>query len=556
MAAVSLAAIVALRAGLHAAEGEGSSVSGWVFETGTGAPVRGALVYLRRWAVGGTYSTETGPDGSFALHNLPADEYGYGVSLDDVRYLPNLHGRAASLVRLGAGETVSQLNWRATPRSVLCGRVFDDQGEPMQGADVSAIRQEWLTGEQRWVNVKSAETNDLGEYSLAALAPGSYCVFASGRLGTSANFFEWRPPETVRQGRGEKEMLLAGAFYDGAAGIAHARRIELVPGRTVGGIDLHLPLKPAHHIRGTVDRASVGPGHNTLTFSADYVQASLVEDGQDSDWGGYTAWVGDDGTFDVAVPSGTYYLERRGNHGAQTSRISRVSVAGSDKTGVELSSKKVNIRIRAELEGGPATDLGGITLQWQLADHPGNTTGETRANGGGWTDDLWPGRYRMMFSVYAPAIPYHVKEALIGGSKRLEDPVVDLRSGDPLELKVILKKGRGQAVTGVIDRSNGDNYSTAILVPEGPGLGARQLSFAGIDQRGAFLVFAVPGKYRAYAVEEFDQGLWENPEFTKRLSEFGTPVDVGASPGKTEAQVQIHGITASQVSAVAAGLGQ
>jgi hypothetical protein len=351
-------------------------------------------------------------------------------------------------------------------------------------------------------------------------------------------------------------MVLAGAFYPGTAEIARAKRIELGPGRTVGGIDLHLPLEPAYHIRGSVDRASIGSGHNMITETADYVRASRVEDGQGSDWGGYTAWVDDGGTFDVAVPSGAYYLERHGNHGSQTSRISPVTVIGSDVTGVELSSKKVSVRIRAQLEGGPATDLGGIILGWGLADHPGTAIGQTRANGDVWTDDLWPGRYRMMFSVYAPATPYYVRGAMVGGSKQLEDPLVDLRSGDPLELDVVLKKGGVQSVAGVTDMSQGDSYSTAVFVPEGPGFGARDVIIARIDQRGASLVFASPGKYRVYAVEEFDPGLWENPEFAKRMSEFGVPVEVEDRREKPETQVRIPGIRAAQVDAVSAGLGK
>jgi hypothetical protein len=553
---VSLAVLAPLRVGLHAADSGSSSVSGRVLETGTGAPVRSAMIYLRRWAVGGTYSAATGSDGAFSFRNVPADEYGYSVSLDDLRYLPDLRGRASKLLRIGDGESVSGLRWHATPRSSLSGRVFDDQGEPLQRAIVSAIRQEWLTGERRWVKVKSSETNDQGEYSLAALEPGLYCVFASGRLGLSESFFEWQPSSTVRQGRGEKEMVLAGAFYPGTAAIARAKRIDLDPGRNVGGIDLHLPLDPAYHIRGSVDRASIGPTHNLITQTADYVSASLFEDGQDSDWGGYTALVDDDGTFDVAVPSGTYYLERHGNHGAQTSRISAVTVAGSDVTGVELSSKKVSVRIRAQLEGGPSTDLGGIILAWGLADHPGTATWHTYANGDTWTDELWPGRYRMMFSVYAPATPYHVRDALLGGSKQLQEPLVDLRSGNPIELDVVLHKGAEQTLAGAIDMSQGDNYSTAVFVPEGPGLGAREVTFAGIDQRGAFLVFAAPGKYRAYAVEEFDWGLWENPKFTGRMSEFGAAVEVGDGRQKTETQLRIPGITAAKVDAVEAGLGQ
>jgi hypothetical protein len=250
LAAVSLAALAALCVGLNAADAGTSSVSGRVFEAGTGAPVRGAMIHLRRWAVGGTYSAATDSDGVFSFRNLPADKYGYSVSLADSRYLPDLQGWASRLLRIGDGESVIGLRWHAMPRSSLSGRIFDDQGAPLQHAIVSAIRQEWLTGERRWVKVKSSETNDQGEYSLAALEPGRYCVFASGSLGVAMNSFAWQSPSTVRQGRGEKEMVLAGAFYAGRAGIARAERIDLGPGRTMGGIDLHLQLEPAYHIHG------------------------------------------------------------------------------------------------------------------------------------------------------------------------------------------------------------------------------------------------------------------------------------------------------------------
>ncbi len=59
---------------------------------------------------------------------------------------------------------------------MLRGRVTDEDGDPLAGAEVSALRQTFVTGHKHWEQVGSERTNDLGEYRIANLPAGSVFI--------------------------------------------------------------------------------------------------------------------------------------------------------------------------------------------------------------------------------------------------------------------------------------------------------------------------------------------------------------------------------------------
>src|SRR5437879_90989 len=68
------------------------------------------------------------------------------------------------------------------PTGTISGRIFDEFGEPVIGAEVRAMKSFYQRGGRILVPMQSAVTDDRGEYRLFWLPPGRYFVSALGSM--------------------------------------------------------------------------------------------------------------------------------------------------------------------------------------------------------------------------------------------------------------------------------------------------------------------------------------------------------------------------------------
>ena len=62
---------------------------------------------------------------------------------------------------------------RLTPHGVIAGRVLDEEGEPVANANVQVLRQQYMQGRKQMSRTGGGITNDLGEYRIFGLPPGT-----------------------------------------------------------------------------------------------------------------------------------------------------------------------------------------------------------------------------------------------------------------------------------------------------------------------------------------------------------------------------------------------
>ena len=149
------------------------AISGQVSNAATGEPVRRALVTLRRIDMSpGTTTIQvsqtvaTDAAGQFAMagiapgkYRLAAERNGFIVT----QYGSRGPGKAGTLLTLEAGQKSSDLALRLTPHGVIIGRVLDEEGDPVPGANVQVARQIYAQGGKQLSRANGAATNDLGE---------------------------------------------------------------------------------------------------------------------------------------------------------------------------------------------------------------------------------------------------------------------------------------------------------------------------------------------------------------------------------------------------------
>jgi Carboxypeptidase regulatory-like domain len=158
------------------------TVSGIVIRSQDSGPLKNATVQLTNDSDREHHiATKTTADGHFLLKNVPAGQYklivtrnGY-VSQELGQKKPDDPG---AVFTLRQGQRITDLVFKLGLAGVITGKVFDEDGEPMVGVAVRAMRQVYTDGRKSLQATTEQETNDLGEFRVFGLAPGRYYISA------------------------------------------------------------------------------------------------------------------------------------------------------------------------------------------------------------------------------------------------------------------------------------------------------------------------------------------------------------------------------------------
>jgi Carboxypeptidase regulatory-like domain len=117
----------------------------------------------------------------FEFAGLPAGKFrvvaakvGYATLADDGSAALPPSRKAGVLIDLSTGETHDRVDVALARLGTISGRVFDEFGDPIQGANVALLRVEYEMGRRRLVPAEgiAPATDDLGRYRVYRLFPG------------------------------------------------------------------------------------------------------------------------------------------------------------------------------------------------------------------------------------------------------------------------------------------------------------------------------------------------------------------------------------------------
>ena len=235
-----------------------ATVSGRVVASDTGRPIRGARITvtlltesLETRPSGGTIANSDGSDGNgmYTVSGLPAGRYIVTASKEGMVTLSFGQTRPAQggkPVNLADKQSLTGVNFALPRGSVITGTIVDEFGDPVIGAAVTALRVVYRGG-KRLVEPATvgrdisslALTNDLGEFRVYGLEPGTFYV------GTSRLSQAGPRPRT--------DPII---YAPGTASLGDAQKITVGLGQTVPGANITLM---------TIRRASV----SGVAFDAD-----------------------------------------------------------------------------------------------------------------------------------------------------------------------------------------------------------------------------------------------------------------------------------------------
>ena len=124
----------------------------------------------------------TTSEGQFQFRNLVPGRYTVSVRQDGyfVRTLPGTSD--GGQITVGPGRSVTFVNLSMVRGGTISGRILDPMGRPSPATSVTAARQLYRDGKPVLGPVKTATSDDRGEYRIFWLEPGEYVVSAERTL--------------------------------------------------------------------------------------------------------------------------------------------------------------------------------------------------------------------------------------------------------------------------------------------------------------------------------------------------------------------------------------
>ena len=296
----------------------GGQISGRVVTTDNGRPVKRARVAVSARELPEGRATLTDDAGHYELTQLPAGRYTLTVS--KAGFISLSYGQRRPLqsgtpLQLADGQQLKGIDFQLPRGGAIAGHVYDEDGDPLPGATVRALRYQYLQGERRLVAVGNSQSDDKGQFRIWDLLPGDYYVTAVAR---NFNFFAGRGGFGGRGGfastssSADEQTGYAPTFYPGVGSVGEARPIRLGVSQEVLDVNFGIQLVRTARLSGTVTNADGGPAWNgsvSLTPEGTPMGAGGGGGPQGTTYGSRINW---DGTFMiVSVPPGRYTLRAR-----------------------------------------------------------------------------------------------------------------------------------------------------------------------------------------------------------------------------------------------------
>jgi hypothetical protein len=497
--------------------------------------------------------TETDDQGHFAFHDLEAGGYRVTVQRQGFVGQNGMPGVPAQNLEvfLGDGQQLTGYVVRTTPQSVIAGRVLDEYGDPIMGAQVFARRAGPANGmTPANANAGNAQSNDLGEYRIAGIGAGDYIVGASYQDRSRMIV----PPN--QQPSPDKPQLVYATTYHPATAVAsEAAAVHVTGGAVVGGIDIKLAKITAYSVHLTVVDPGA-PSNGQVAFPNLRPRDPTAMPGPF-----FGAQRQQDGSYLInGVPPGSYELTAQrntnnpGTPGPAVSGNMPIDVRDRNLEGVVLEMKPnadLQGSVRLEQPGGCDANNLSVGLRSGL---PGGfvygpMTGQARVG-----DDLRFELKGVPPGVYAVSLMgnigrCYVKSAVYRGQAAPADALTVTESGS---LVVVLAAYSGQLSVTAVDR-DGNLVPRARIMPVPKENGPGQTTVSGMTGPGGQITFGSirPGTYDVYAFDTPDLSApfyQPDADAMKAFEGRGKTVTV---PQSGRATIEVTAIPASETGAVA-----
>jgi protocatechuate 3,4-dioxygenase beta subunit len=548
---------------------QAATVQGSVSKLGTNEPVPKVSMELRSMDSDTVqYSATTTDEGKFSFRSVRPGKYRVRASRQGyvrVEYGQRKSNGRGTPIDIAAGQSMPDLHVTMTPTAAIAGRIYDDKGQPIVKATVQAMKVGYANGKRSLTVMQTALANDLGEYRLFWLPPGQYYLSAvmpdwnisgdnvtlnAGAAGSTSSVQGSRFSAPVVDpvalsgfppGSPVQAARYLPVFYPNTTDEDAATAIDAGPAAILTGMDIQLIPVRTRRVRGVVIDGDTGKPPTAVPQPAQLIAFPRTTGSGPSPFVNPTT-----GAFELQIMQAPTVVS--GLSGLKSGRISLpygetdidnlqvVVTSGFRITGqiaiegpanVPMSALRVTVRAEPQglftatppPESGVPDNRGAFTLQNVIA-----------------------GTYRLninpVLATNSPTVPSipaalqtaYVKSIQYGDTDVLNGPL-HIEGTPNLALSIVIGTNAAP-VTGLVFNERQEPLSdvTVVLVPSNR---TRQDLFrsAMTDSAGKFKLDRVPpGDYKAFALDDVENGAWFDEQFLRRIEQRGVPFHMGDSP--------------------------
>jgi hypothetical protein len=470
-------------------------------------------------------SVITSQDGKFMFPTVPAGKF----SLTGFKrgYIPaayDQHDQFSTAIVTGAGLDTENLVLKLAPDGMIFGRISDEAGDPVRHATVTLYYDDHSEGIDRIRNAQNATTDDLGEYELTSLRPGTYYLSA-----TAKPWYAVSPPSDAEASKSDTQSRPTAdrsldvayplTYYPDTTDSDSASPIPVRGGERLE-VDIHLNPVPALRLRFRVSGDSRGrfevPQFEQHSFGeSTHIEATV------------TSMVSP-GVIEVSgIPAGRYDVSLIGQ--GVRSQISGVDLTTQgqevDTSAAEASS---NVKMSVQLQGAskPAELIVALRSQGKL----GIRGSQVDANGEAEIQQIPAGQYEVV--LFARGRNYSISRVTAEGAE-VSGRHVTIAAGSTASISVTATAG-SIVVQGIAKRASKPFPGAMVVLVPKDVEGNRDLFRRDqSDLDGTFSLRDVtPGKYTLVAIENGWDLDWSQPEVIAVYAKHGRAMEVTNTPGK------------------------
>ena len=523
-----------------------SIIRGHVLAADSGGPLRRALVNIRSadGRSGGVATTDA--EGRFEIKELLGGRY--NISAQKAGYVTTSYGQRrpdqpGTPLEVLEGQIVEKLTLSLPRGGVITGKVVDEFGDPIAGAQVSALRFRFVNSSRRLISNGGAQTDDLGNFRIFGLVPGEYYVSA-GQRSQSMTMNMGTPGSTLST----NIEGYAPTYFPGTPNAAEAQRIIVRVGRDTN--DVSFALTPTRLV-------SVS-GRAVSSTGEPYVQAFVSAMPADR-YGAMTMGLGmangitrPDGTFQISGMSpGTYNLSLRPNDmnrgrpdGAEFAHM-RIVVGQDDLNNVLL------VTSRGAVARGVVVSDDGSELPFKPAQvmvmaqpiDPENTMmmgpNQPRVNDDFTFEITGLSEPRLVRAMFSGSMDWVLK-AVRFRDQDVTDTPIDFVPGRDVDGIEIVFTSKRTDLSGAVTNERGeiDTDATVIIFSSDRERWTAMTRFvrtARPAQDGRYSMRGLPPHdYLIVAVRNVEMGQWQDPDFLESHRDQAVRVSLG--DGETKVQ--------------------
>lgn len=507
-----------------------ASLEGTVFNKLTSAPVKSAHVMYIKVTPGADdgaqpISTDTDSSGHYLIqlqagsYRLWAERAGYAR----LTYGSRSPEGQGSVISVGPGAQLHDLDMRLVPLGAIAGGVFDEDGDPLQGVGIQVLRFSYTTGRRQLIPVSGASSNDRGEYRAYGLPTGRYLLLATPHGAPMS-----RPMETGGLVP-EAQEPFAPLYYPGVLDPASASEVTLAEGGDLAGIDFRLAKVRAVTVRGRI----ISPADDLIGSQVQVVLAHA--EGNAASYINRAAGVVDKATgrFEFrGVAPGSYWLVAtqlyRGRALGGRVPLEVSATAAPENLAVTLTpSFSIDGRVEGAGAASAVTKLSiRLTATEGLAQGP-QPASRVAPDGTFRLSAVTPGLWTFTLDPLPDGL--FIQSATLGDADVLHGDL-NVLAGVPGFLRIVLGADGGQ-IAGTVSQNGQPARATVVLAPATPELRRAPLLFrvASTGENGTFTLKGVrPGAYKIFAFEEVEPFSWLDADLLKSVESLGEAVSVAA----------------------------